>query len=381
MGDGWITMPAVNPRGIRRKGIGLSIHPKANIFNCQKLLSEFTKNTLNLRESIVNSKLVSGNHMTRKFEVCDYRLHDLLMNYVPCGKKVSGNMLFSADDLSKECMIDFLTGIFSAEGSIVYHKGAVNRYPTIEFAMVWKECVEEVDKMLSILNIEHKCYFYDNHKQYKVRIASLYGLLNFIESGVDFRFDSRKQIKFLNLKYICYKTHEAHKFYNGNVKWETEIFDRFENALFVPVENVESIGREEVYDFTVDNEFHNVLANNIVSHNCLQHIQYFIRNGKLDCMVLFRSNDACKATFMNAFALIMLQKRIAEELGIEVGIYVHRANSFHCYEKDYDRLQAFMGRLHKPRPQLTYYYEGDWREEMEEYVPEILEEVEELKCR
>jgi len=114
---------------------------------------------------------------------------------------------------------------------------------------------------------------------------------------------------------------------------------------------------------------------------CMQHIQYFVRQGKLDCMVLFRSNDACKATFMNAFALIMLQRRIAEELGVEVGIYVHRANSFHCYEKDCDRLQAFVGRLHKPRPQLTYYYEGDWREEMEEYVPEILEEVEELKCR
>lgn len=114
---------------------------------------------------------------------------------------------------------------------------------------------------------------------------------------------------------------------------------------------------------------------------CMQHIQYFIRQNKLDYMVLFRSNDACKATFMNAFALIMLQKRIAEELCIDVGIYVHRANSFHCYEKDYDRLQAFVGRLHKPRPALTYYYEGDWREEMEEYIPEILEEVEVLKKR
>ena len=114
---------------------------------------------------------------------------------------------------------------------------------------------------------------------------------------------------------------------------------------------------------------------------CLQHIQYFIRNGKLDCMTLFRSNDACKATFMNAFALIMLQKRLAEELGVGVGVYMHRANSFHCYEKDYDRLEAFVSRLHKPRPQLTYYYEGDWKEEMEEYIPEILEEVEELKKR
>ena len=38
---------------------------------------------------------------------------------------------------------------------------------------------------------------------------------------------------------------------------------------------------------------------------CLQHIQYFIRDGALHGKVLFRSNDAVKATFMNAFALIM----------------------------------------------------------------------------
>jgi thymidylate synthase len=75
---------------------------------------------------------------------------------------------------------------------------------------------------------------------------------------------------------------------------------------------------------------------------CLQHIQYFIRDNKLHCKVLFRSNDACKATFMNAFALIMLQKRIADELGVEVGTYTHRANSFHCYEKDFALLDSYV---------------------------------------
>ena len=37
---------------------------------------------------------------------------------------------------------------------------------------------------------------------------------------------------------------------------------------------------------------------------CLQHIQYLVRGNKLHCKVLFRSNDAVKATFMNAFALM-----------------------------------------------------------------------------
>jgi thymidylate synthase len=113
---------------------------------------------------------------------------------------------------------------------------------------------------------------------------------------------------------------------------------------------------------------------------CLQHIQYFVRKDKLDCVVLFRSNDACKATFMNAFALIMLQKRIADELGYEVGTYTHRANSFHCYEKDIPLLQGYVNRIDFDK-ELTYNYVGEWDELMEEAKGEIAEMVAELKGR
>lgn len=116
---------------------------------------------------------------------------------------------------------------------------------------------------------------------------------------------------------------------------------------------------------------------------CLQHIQYFIRNNKLHCKVLFRSNDACKATFMNAFALIELQKRLAEEIGVEVGSYVHRANSFHCYEKDFPMLKGYYQRIETAGHEwdLTYDYEGDWDEQMEEAKNAIAMKVEELKNR
>ena len=113
---------------------------------------------------------------------------------------------------------------------------------------------------------------------------------------------------------------------------------------------------------------------------CLQHLQYFIRHDKLDCVVLFRSNDACKATFMNAFALIMLQKRIADAVGVEIGQYVHRANSFHCYEKDFTLLDGYVHRIkNQSLSMLTYNYEDDWRELMEDEIPDILAQVEELK--
>lgn len=111
---------------------------------------------------------------------------------------------------------------------------------------------------------------------------------------------------------------------------------------------------------------------------CLQHIQYFIRDNKLHCKVLFRSNDACKATFMNAFALIMLQKRIADELGVEVGTYTHRANSFHCYEKDFALLDGYVERINSGE-NLTYNYVGEWVELMEEAKAEIAEKVERLR--
>ncbi len=111
---------------------------------------------------------------------------------------------------------------------------------------------------------------------------------------------------------------------------------------------------------------------------CLQHLQFFIRGGKLHLKVLFRSNDACKATYMNAFALIMLQKRIAEELGVEMGSYTHRANSFHCYERDLPLLEGYVRRIRQDED-ITYDYAGEWELLMEEARPEIAAAVEKLR--
>ena len=111
---------------------------------------------------------------------------------------------------------------------------------------------------------------------------------------------------------------------------------------------------------------------------CLQHIQYFVRDNKLHCKLLFRSNDACKATFMNAFALIMLQKKIADELGYEMGTYTHRANSFHCYAADYKLLDGYVER-YLSGAETTYDYKNDWEMLMAEERGDIAAMVEELR--
>lgn len=113
---------------------------------------------------------------------------------------------------------------------------------------------------------------------------------------------------------------------------------------------------------------------------CLQSIQYFIRNGALHCKVMMRSNDAAQANFMNAFAFIMLQKKVADELGIPVGTYTHRANSFHCYERNFKLLEQYVDGIdHKPLEKITYPYEGFYKDMMAESIPQIRVRVEELK--
>ena len=113
---------------------------------------------------------------------------------------------------------------------------------------------------------------------------------------------------------------------------------------------------------------------------CLQSIQYFIRNGALHCKVMMRSNDAAQASFMNAFAFIMLQKKVAQELGVPVGSYTHRANSFHCYERNFPLLEQYVDAIkNRGTEDTTYEYEGFYRDMMEESIPDILAAVDKLK--
>lgn len=130
----------------------------------------------------------------------------------------------------------------------------------------------------------------------------------------------------------------------------------------------------DVRDFAADTKE----GNN--SPACLQHIQFFIREHKLHCKILMRSNDAPKAAFMNMFAFTMLQESVAKELGCQMGTYTHRANSFHCYERDFPLLANYAQKIETcSLEELTYHYEGYFKELMEEAKPKIAQKVAALK--
>ncbi|MFA6560600.1 MAG: thymidylate synthase [Verrucomicrobiia bacterium] len=120
---------------------------------------------------------------------------------------------------------------------------------------------------------------------------------------------------------------------------------------------------------------------------CLQSIWCRILEEEADQPVLsmnvrFRSNDAYKAAFMNMFALVQLQKKIAARVSeligreVAVGRYCHMADSYHIYGSYFREFEGrFLGALQKRTfEQRTMRYD-DVKDMMEEARPMLLEKA------
>ncbi len=102
----------------------------------------------------------------------------------------------------------------------------------------------------------------------------------------------------------------------------------------------------------------------------------------LSMNVRFRSNDAYKAAFMNIFALVQLQQRIASRIAeltgksIQLGRYCHMVDSYHIYGSYFKEFEGrFLGMLEKRSfEQRTLRYE-DVRDMMETARPALLEKA------
>lgn len=70
---------------------------------------------------------------------------------------------------------------------------------------------------------------------------------------------------------------------------------------------------------------------NEVNVPCLQLLQYLIRDDRLDCFSLFRSNDILSAFGPNAYGLVNLQSYIATQVGVPIGTYTHIVTVPHLY--------------------------------------------------
>lgn len=120
---------------------------------------------------------------------------------------------------------------------------------------------------------------------------------------------------------------------------------------------------------------------------CLQSIWCRLLHGNDDVWYLntnirFRSNDAYKAAFMNMFALIQLQAKIAARiqelsgLPVRLGRYVHQADSYHIYGSYFREFEERFIRALKKRSfeERTFRY-ADVKSIMEEAIPSLIEKA------
>jgi thymidylate synthase len=85
-----------------------------------------------------------------------------------------------------------------------------------------------------------------------------------------------------------------------------------------------------------------VVDENLDDCPCLQLVQCLLRDGKLQMKVVFRSNDILSAAGSNMYALVRLQKAIADRLGVACGRYTHVALVPHVYYKrDINDIEPF----------------------------------------
>lgn len=105
----------------------------------------------------------------------------------------------------------------------------------------------------------------------------------------------------------------------------------------------------------------------------------------LNMNIRFRSNDAYRAAFMNMFALVQLQKKIADRISelsgekVKLGRYVHQADSYHIYGSNFTEFEErFLKSMEKlSYEQRTFRYD-EIKFMMDDAIPSILEKAKKM---
>lgn len=72
----------------------------------------------------------------------------------------------------------------------------------------------------------------------------------------------------------------------------------------------------------------------VINVPCLQYIQFWIQNNKLNMFVLFRSEDMAMGYPMNVVGIISLMIYVSDQVGISCGTYHHQVVVPHVYFSD-----------------------------------------------
>lgn len=86
---------------------------------------------------------------------------------------------------------------------------------------------------------------------------------------------------------------------------------------------------------------------------CHMMFQFFVMNGRLDCQLYQRSADLALGVPFNIASYALLMSMMAQECGLNPGIFTHTIGDAHIYLNHIEGLKIQLARVPKPLPQLV----------------------------
>lgn len=124
----------------------------------------------------------------------------------------------------------------------------------------------------------------------------------------------------------------------GHILFKRHGFDQVHKIIDLLIADPNS--RRAVLNFNVPNE--NVIETK--DEICTIALQMYIRDGKLNCTGIMRSNDIWLGTPYDVAFFTELQKYIAHRVGVEYGTYTHFVTSIHAYDRNREDLIGVLTR-------------------------------------
>lgn len=125
----------------------------------------------------------------------------------------------------------------------------------------------------------------------------------------------------------------------GDIVFNRHGFNQVDKIIQLLCDDPDS--RRAVINFNVPNE--NVIKTK--DEICTIALQFLIRDGKLHCYGIMRSNDVWYGLPYDVIFFTELTKYIARRLNIPYGTYTHTVISLHVYERNYDDIVKAMSAI------------------------------------
>lgn len=125
--------------------------------------------------------------------------------------------------------------------------------------------------------------------------------------------------------------------------WSRENFDQYENVLKELRNNPDSRRATMIYNRPSMHYDYN--AGGMNDFMCTFANSFFIRNGKLISHYIMRSNDAVYGYGNDVHWAMYVQKKLANDLGVEIGDLIWTAANIHIYERHFPVLEKMIASL------------------------------------